>query len=86
VPSKGLQIVYAPRADVTPESEVATLASVYRFIFDSTKKKAARPGGPHDAAKGFRISENEKGGRHVEHPASSPSGVDNQRFRKSTQE
>ena len=38
------------------------------------------------ATKGFRISEKEKGGRHVEHPASSPSEVDDQRFRKSTQE
>ena len=65
--SKRLQIVYAPRADATPESEVATLASVYRFIFDSTKKETAHPGGPDDAAKGFQISEKEKGGRHVEH-------------------
>jgi hypothetical protein len=48
VTSKGLQIVYAPRADATPESEVATLASVYRFIFDSTKKETARLGGHDD--------------------------------------
>jgi hypothetical protein len=28
------RIVYHPRADVTPESETATLAVVYRFILD----------------------------------------------------
>ena len=44
-------IVYAPRADATPEGEVAALASVYRFILfeSSARKEAARPGGPDDA-------------------------------------
>ncbi len=46
-----LQITYAPRQAATPESEVAALANVYRYIFDChAKKKATRPGGP-DAGK-----------------------------------
>ena len=61
-------IIYTARADATSESEVAALAAVYRFLLARhAKKEAAHPGSPDDAAKGFRISEKEKGGRHVEH-------------------
>ena len=62
------RILYTARADATLESEAAALAAVYRFLLDRyAKKEAAHPGSPDDAAKGCRISENEKGGRHVEH-------------------
>jgi hypothetical protein len=42
------RIVYHPRADATPEGEVAALASVYRFILveSSARKEAGCPGGP----------------------------------------
>ncbi len=44
------RISYTPRPNTVPEGEVASLASVYRFILDShAKKKASRPGGPDDA-------------------------------------
>ena len=44
------RIVYTPHPDATPESGVATLAGVYRFVLDChAKKKATRPGGPDDA-------------------------------------
>ncbi len=43
-------IIYSPRPDAVPESEVNTLANVYRFILESHgKKKASRSGGPDDA-------------------------------------
>jgi hypothetical protein len=48
------RIVYVPRPDATPESELNALAAVYRFIlFDSHASKKARPttSGPNDAAK-----------------------------------
>ena len=39
-------IVYRQRPDTTPETEVATLAAVYRLLLDQhAKKKAARPSG-----------------------------------------
>jgi hypothetical protein len=46
------KIVYRPRADATPESELSALVAAYRFvIFDCyVGKKGARPGAP-DAAK-----------------------------------
>ncbi len=34
MPSKGLQIVYAPRADATPERELDALVSIYRLAID----------------------------------------------------
>jgi hypothetical protein len=37
------RIVYTPRADATPESEVAALASVYRFLLDCHAKKKGGP-------------------------------------------
>ena len=36
-------IVYHPRADTTPEGEVAALASVYRFLLDGHAKKKGGP-------------------------------------------
>ena len=62
------RITYTPHPDATPETEAVALATVYRFLLNRhAKKEAAHPGSPDDVAKGFRISENEKGGRHVEH-------------------
>jgi hypothetical protein len=62
------RIVYTPSADATPEGEASARAAVYRFLLDrQVKQEAARPGGPDDATKGFRISEKEKGERHVVH-------------------
>lgn len=47
-------IAYAPRQDATPESEVAALASAYRFVLDLQKEKeGSRPGAP-DAEKGSK--------------------------------
>jgi hypothetical protein len=34
-------IVYLQHADATPETEVSTLANVYRFVLDSANKNAA---------------------------------------------
>jgi hypothetical protein len=41
------RIVYHPRADVTPESETATLAVVYRFILDRHADKQDADRGTH---------------------------------------
>lgn len=35
------RITYHPRQDATPQSETAALASVYKFVLDNAKKKAA---------------------------------------------
>ena len=44
-------VTYEPQPDTKSESELATLASVYRFVLDChAKKEATRPGSP-DAAK-----------------------------------
>jgi len=57
----GSHIVYSAHPDVTPETEAAALATIYRFILDchARKKKAARSNG-YDAK-----SEIEEGGGHV---------------------
>jgi len=34
-------ISYAPRDDATPEAEIATLAYIYKFVFDAANKNAA---------------------------------------------
>lgn len=34
-------ISYAPRDDAKPESEIATLANIYKFVLDSANKNAA---------------------------------------------
>jgi hypothetical protein len=41
-------VVYAPRPDATPETELSAVVSAYRFILDSAQKKGARPGAPDD--------------------------------------
>jgi hypothetical protein len=46
------RIVYRPRFDTTPESELSTLAAVYRFVLSKTE--ATRPGSPDDAMKGSK--------------------------------
>jgi len=43
------QITYAPRPDVSPETEVSALANVYRFILNASKVKAAGSNGNNDA-------------------------------------
>ena len=50
------KVVYRPRADATPESELSALVAAYRYvIFDcQTSEKGARPGAP-DAAKESNI-------------------------------
>ena len=46
------RIVYAPRADATPEEELVALASVYRFVLDChARKKGASPSAPDNARK-----------------------------------
>ena len=44
-------VIYAPRADATPESERAALAAVYRFILERhlEKKKVAVQSDQDDA-------------------------------------
>ena len=56
------RIVYTPRPDATPESEVAALASVYRFLLvDGHVKKEGIPAtAPDGVMKGFETSEKEK--------------------------
>ena len=46
------KVVYRPRADATPESELSAVVAAYRYvIFDlNVSEKGARPGAP-DAAK-----------------------------------
>ena len=70
------RIVYTPRPDATPESEVVALASVYRFLLDRHVKKEGVPAtAPHSVMKGFETSEKEKGGEHVEQLPDSSSGI-----------
>ncbi len=56
------RIIYRPRPDTTPESELNALAAVYRFILDCKAKKEAAPasrsddamkGSKHDRATGI---------------------------------
>jgi hypothetical protein len=35
------RITYTPRSDATPETEISTLANVYRFVLDPANKSAA---------------------------------------------
>jgi hypothetical protein len=47
------RVTYAPRADATPEGELAALAAVYAFILEChAKKKAAEASGGEDDGKG----------------------------------
>ncbi len=48
--SGAARISYVPRSDATPEAELNTLASIYRFILDSNEKEAAPESRP-DAGK-----------------------------------
>ena len=44
------RIIYKPRSDATPESELAALASVYAFVLEArARKKAAEQSGQDDA-------------------------------------
>ena len=45
-------ITYAPRPDTTPETEIATLGNVYKFVLDCrAKTEAASESRPDDARK-----------------------------------
>ncbi len=46
-------IVYTPRPDATPETEISALADAYRLILDSAKKRGRLPdkSGPDDGTK-----------------------------------
>jgi hypothetical protein len=35
-----MRIVYRPREDITPASELSTLASIFRFVLESAKENA----------------------------------------------
>jgi hypothetical protein len=37
------RIAYAPRPDATPESEIASLAAVYRYVVERRARKEAGP-------------------------------------------
>jgi hypothetical protein len=44
------RIAYATRSETTPESEISTLANIYRYILNcAAKKEATHPGSPDDA-------------------------------------
>ena len=47
------RVTYTLRPDATPEGELTSLASVYRFILDSAKKRGRLldKSGPEDARK-----------------------------------
>jgi hypothetical protein len=48
-------IAYAARPDTTPEAELSTLATVYRFVLEGrTKKEAAPRQSRPDAEKGSK--------------------------------
>ena len=43
------EVIYRPRPNATPETEISALAACYRFILDChAKKEGARPGAPDD--------------------------------------
>jgi hypothetical protein len=46
----GAGIIYQPRADATPESELRTLVAIYHFILleNNASKEAVRLGDAHD--------------------------------------
>jgi hypothetical protein len=44
-------VFYEPRPGTTPESELSTLASVYKFVFDCHAKKRPTPESRPDDAK-----------------------------------
>lgn len=55
------RIIYAPRPDTTPETEISALGNVYRFILDChAKKEDTRPGAPNDGTKSKENSANER--------------------------
>jgi hypothetical protein len=63
-----LRVIHPTSVSITPEQARDARARAWAYIFDChAKKKTARPGGPDDTTKGFRISEKEKGGTYVEH-------------------
>ncbi len=69
MPASEPKIVCTPCPDVVPESELNLLAEVYGFILRcGEERRAAGVSSTNGdgATKGFRISEKEKGGRHVE--------------------
>ena len=47
------EIVYRPCTGATPESEIAVLADVYRFVLVTAIKEGSRPGAPN-AEKGSK--------------------------------
>lgn len=51
MPAAEPKVLYSPRTDATPESELNALAVIYRFILDCHAKKEGRPttSGPDDA-------------------------------------
>ncbi len=56
MPAAEPEILYSPRVNATPQTELDSLAAVYRFVLDSHAKKQGRPttSGPHDAMKGSK--------------------------------
>ncbi len=54
-------ITYAPRPDTTPETELSSLANVYKFVLDChAKEEDTRPGAPNDGTKSKENSANER--------------------------
>ena len=47
-------IAYAPRANALPETEIAVLASIYKFALDCHAKKEAAPESRPDDAEGSK--------------------------------
>ena len=53
-------VSYKPRSDTTPESELATLAAVYRFIIDCHATRRPPKSRPNDGTKVKEDSANER--------------------------
>jgi len=58
--SASTDIKYTSLFDTTPQTELSTLANVYRFVLDChVKKEATRPGSPDDGTEIKEDSTNE---------------------------
>jgi hypothetical protein len=54
-----VRIIYTPRPDTTPESEVSALAAIYKFAL--AKQRAAHPAAPNEA----KGSENDRPAKRI---------------------
>ena len=73
MPEAEPKIVYPPRHDTTPETELNALAAVYRFILDCHAKKMAAELAPgSDGSNDTAMVRNVEGVSHVEQRPNRP--------------